>query len=50
MRQIYTRILAAMMLTAPLAWAGDDLERGFHNPPDSAKPNTSSWWMTNSPR
>ncbi len=45
MRQNYTWMLAAMILSAPMGWAGDDLERGFHNPPDSAKPYTSSWWM-----
>ncbi len=40
------RMLGAILLLGSAALGADgDLERGFLNPPDSAKPQTYWWWM-----
>ncbi|MEI6350215.1 MAG: glycosyl hydrolase, partial [Verrucomicrobiota bacterium] len=44
-RKLIGVTVAAVMLGGMAAFAADELERGFRNPPDSAKPYTSSWWM-----
>ncbi len=37
--------LAGFFLAASNVATGDDLENGFHSPPDSAKPWTFWWWL-----
>jgi len=41
----YLGVLLANGLLFSAAWAGDELERGFSNPPDRAKPQTIWHWV-----
>jgi hypothetical protein len=45
MQKIKTLMIAVLLALAILPCEGKDLERGFHTPPDSAKPWCYWWWL-----
>jgi hypothetical protein len=45
--KVICRTIAVLLLNVAVTFAADKLERGFQNPPESAKPQTWWHWMNN---